>query len=60
MVNYTKDLKLKILLINILVEERNVVFQKIAQIMMDYHINYILLHRVINIKHFFVIIFLKN
>jgi hypothetical protein len=38
--------------------EKSVVFQLIIQTMMDYHIKYILLHRVINIKNGFVIIYI--
>ena len=39
--------------------EKSVVFQQIVQIIMDYHIKYILLHQVINIKTTFVIIFYR-
>jgi len=55
MVNCTKDLKPKIILLNLV--EKSVVSHQIVQIIiMDYLIKYILLHRVINIKSLFVII----
>jgi hypothetical protein len=57
MVNCTKDLKPQIIRLNLV--EKSEVFQKIVQIMMDYLIKYILLHRVINIKSLFVIIYIK-